>query len=314
MQTEIAAHTEKVKALRESFRLALEDDKKLRQREAELKKQLESQLAAVGQSQATVSSTQVKVAAFEKEVRIWNFLNIFPLEVESRLHLSFLSPVCNACCLYLLTHQLAEYEAQVKARAATIAARVPGSQAAAEAAVALPTAELLRAALDTTLSDHRGVYYALPPKPMLAVLQDSAAPSSTGVAALALPSGGRGDGQMSVASSSPDAQWWKEDYNTPLLAFRSYRLNPFFRSQAKQKLSSRTFGHKIDVHKELCPFELSGACRDPKCGYQHERDYTCSNIELFKECSFGLRALFSFIMTINLVSHFRFHPLSILLT
>ena len=77
-------------------------------------------------------------------------------------------------------------------------------------------------------------------------------------------------------------QFWSSPYVSPLLAFRSYRLSPYYRQRFSLKLSSNSFAHKIDPFKEFCPYDVHGECRDAACPYQHERDYKLSDRELIQ--------------------------------
>ena len=72
-------------------------------------------------------------------------------------------------------------------------------------------------------------------------------------------------------------------YSSPLLMFQSYRLSPYFRTQAKLPLSSLTHSNKINPQKIMCKFELLGMCIDPKCPYQHFRDVNLSREELVQD-------------------------------
>ena len=72
-------------------------------------------------------------------------------------------------------------------------------------------------------------------------------------------------------------------YSSPLLMFQSYRLSPYFRTQAKLPLSSLTHSNKINPQKIMCKFELLGVCIDPKCPYQHFRDVNLSREELVQD-------------------------------
>lgn len=58
------------------------------------------------------------------------------------------------------------------------------------------------------------------------------------------------------------------DYRSPLLALRAYRLQSIFPA----KRTSATHSVRPDPRVKLCRFELSGACNDPACAYQHLRD------------------------------------------
>ncbi|KJE93945.1 hypothetical protein CAOG_04655 [Capsaspora owczarzaki ATCC 30864] len=62
-----------------------------------------------------------------------------------------------------------------------------------------------------------------------------------------------------------------EPYESPLLQFRSYRLSPFYRTQAHRTLTSLTHSSNLDMMRPLCHFDLLGTCNDEKCAFQHLR-------------------------------------------
>ena len=72
-------------------------------------------------------------------------------------------------------------------------------------------------------------------------------------------------------------------YTSPLLAFKSYRLNPLYRTHEKLPLSSLSHSNKIDPHKIICKFELFGVCNNPECNAQHLRDVKLSKEEVVKD-------------------------------
>jgi hypothetical protein len=62
-------------------------------------------------------------------------------------------------------------------------------------------------------------------------------------------------------------------YVSPLFALRASRLSEDFQADGSKR-SSKTWSHRIDPFRIICPFEQSGSCNDPNCAYQHTRDYT----------------------------------------
>jgi outer membrane biosynthesis protein TonB len=61
---------------------------------------------------------------------------------------------------------------------------------------------------------------------------------------------------------------------SPLFLFRSFRLNPVFKTKYNMEVTSTTFSHKIDPENILCRYELHGICNDEECKWMHKRDYT----------------------------------------
>ena len=106
----------------------------------------------------------------------------------------------------------------------------------------------------------------LVPEKVLSELETPTPPSSTG-------------GTLPAASGY-------QPYSSPLLRFDSYRLNPAFRSGGgddKSSLSSLTFSNKLNPHKLVCRYELTGVCSNPKCTAQHIRDASMSREELVRD-------------------------------
>ncbi|KAF2231797.1 hypothetical protein EV356DRAFT_569217 [Viridothelium virens] len=59
-------------------------------------------------------------------------------------------------------------------------------------------------------------------------------------------------------------------YESPLKAFKAYRFHPQYSTSIAGGFRSMTYSHRIDVNKELCPFEaIGGHCNDAHCQYQH---------------------------------------------
>lgn len=66
-------------------------------------------------------------------------------------------------------------------------------------------------------------------------------------------------------------------YQSPLLAFKSYRFHPDFRQTVDNGFRSLTYSNAIDPSRPLCPTELDGAeCNDIECHEQHFRSISLS--------------------------------------
>ncbi|XP_005936966.2 zinc finger C3H1 domain-containing protein [Haplochromis burtoni] len=72
-------------------------------------------------------------------------------------------------------------------------------------------------------------------------------------------------------------------YHSPLLAFRSYRFSPYYRTKEKLSLSSVTYSNAIEAKKCFCRFDLTGTCNDDGCRWQHMRNCTLSGNQLFQD-------------------------------
>uniref|UniRef100_H2ZZS1 Zinc finger C3H1-type containing n=1 Tax=Latimeria chalumnae TaxID=7897 RepID=H2ZZS1_LATCH len=72
-------------------------------------------------------------------------------------------------------------------------------------------------------------------------------------------------------------------YHSPLLAFKSYRFSPYFRTKEKLFLSSVSYSNMIEPKKCFCRFDLTGTCNDDDCQWQHMRDCTLSRNQLFQD-------------------------------
>lgn len=68
-------------------------------------------------------------------------------------------------------------------------------------------------------------------------------------------------------------------YQSPLLAFKSYRFHPDFRQTVDDGFRSLTYSNAIDPNRPLCPTELDGAeCHDVDCQEQHFRSISLSGM------------------------------------
>ena len=85
------------------------------------------------------------------------------------------------------------------------------------------------------------------------------------------------------AEKEPQGTGDYSPYVSPLLAFQSYRLSPFYRTHAKLPLSSLTYCSKLDPKKILCRFELLGICNNANCSAQHLKNVTPSREELVQD-------------------------------
>uniref|UniRef100_A0A667ZSM9 Zinc finger C3H1-type containing n=1 Tax=Myripristis murdjan TaxID=586833 RepID=A0A667ZSM9_9TELE len=72
-------------------------------------------------------------------------------------------------------------------------------------------------------------------------------------------------------------------YRSPLLAFKSYRFSPYYRTKEKLSLSSVTYSNTIDPKKSFCRFDLTGTCNDDDCQWQHMRNCTLTGNQLFQD-------------------------------
>jgi hypothetical protein len=70
---------------------------------------------------------------------------------------------------------------------------------------------------------------------------------------------------------------------SPLFQFRSFRLNPLYKTKYHLKYASQTFSNKIDPDHIMCRFELHGVCNDDECKWQHKRNYTLTDKELLAD-------------------------------
>eukprot|EP01114_Cavostelium_apophysatum_P007095 TRINITY_DN1880_c0_g1_i1.p1 TRINITY_DN1880_c0_g1~~TRINITY_DN1880_c0_g1_i1.p1 ORF type:complete len:1959 (-),score=491.78 TRINITY_DN1880_c0_g1_i1:489-6365(-) len=70
---------------------------------------------------------------------------------------------------------------------------------------------------------------------------------------------------------------------SPLLAMRSYRLNPHFGKDRHLSVRSATFSNRIDPNVPICYWELSGRCNDSQCKNQHVRDYMISEEDVLRD-------------------------------
>ena len=73
------------------------------------------------------------------------------------------------------------------------------------------------------------------------------------------------------------------EYQSPLLVFKSYRLNPLYRTLLKRPLASLTHSHSVDPHNPLCHFEIQGKCHNPSCTGQHWDNICLSTEDIVKE-------------------------------
>ncbi|XP_077374052.1 zinc finger C3H1 domain-containing protein isoform X2 [Festucalex cinctus] len=72
-------------------------------------------------------------------------------------------------------------------------------------------------------------------------------------------------------------------YRSPLLAFKSYRFSPYYRTKEKLSLSSATFSNAIRPKRRFCRFDLTGTCNDDDCSWQHVRSCTLAPSLLFQD-------------------------------
>ncbi|XP_077101654.1 zinc finger C3H1 domain-containing protein isoform X1 [Siphateles boraxobius] len=72
-------------------------------------------------------------------------------------------------------------------------------------------------------------------------------------------------------------------YHSPLLAFKSYRFSPYYRTKEKLSLRSLSYSNTIQPRKSFCRFHLTGTCNDDDCAWQHMRNCTLSEGQLFQD-------------------------------
>uniref|UniRef100_A0A8C2JR20 Zinc finger C3H1-type containing n=1 Tax=Cyprinus carpio TaxID=7962 RepID=A0A8C2JR20_CYPCA len=72
-------------------------------------------------------------------------------------------------------------------------------------------------------------------------------------------------------------------YHSPLLVFKSYRFSPYYRTKEKLSLRSVTYSNLIEPKKRFCRFDLTGTCNDDDCSWQHMRDCTLTEGQLFQD-------------------------------
>ncbi|KAK2866832.1 hypothetical protein Q8A67_024949 [Cirrhinus molitorella] len=72
-------------------------------------------------------------------------------------------------------------------------------------------------------------------------------------------------------------------YHSPLLVFKSYRFSPYYRTKEKLSLRSVSYSNAIEPKKRFCRFDLTGTCNDDDCTWQHMRDCTLTESQLFQD-------------------------------
>ncbi|KAL0150537.1 hypothetical protein M9458_054130, partial [Cirrhinus mrigala] len=72
-------------------------------------------------------------------------------------------------------------------------------------------------------------------------------------------------------------------YRSPLLVFRSYRFSPYYRTKEKLSLRSVTYSNAVEPKKRFCRFDLTGTCNDDDCTWQHMRDCSLTESQLFQD-------------------------------
>ena len=77
---------------------------------------------------------------------------------------------------------------------------------------------------------------------------------------------------------------FSEEYNSPLVIFRSYRFSPHFQSQGKS-ITGPELLYDIDPSNILCRFEMHGTCNDDECPWTHFKDCTRSAKDIVELCA-----------------------------
>ncbi|XP_067293349.1 zinc finger C3H1 domain-containing protein [Pseudorasbora parva] len=72
-------------------------------------------------------------------------------------------------------------------------------------------------------------------------------------------------------------------YHSPLLVFKSYRFSPYYRTKEKLSLRSLSYSNVIEPKKCFCRFDLTGTCNDDDCAWQHMRNCTLTESQLFQD-------------------------------
>jgi hypothetical protein len=73
-------------------------------------------------------------------------------------------------------------------------------------------------------------------------------------------------------------------YESPLVAFRSYRLSAAFQElNPRESVVSSSMANKIDPMLQFCLYESHGECKDPDCKLQHRRDYKLDDTQIIKQ-------------------------------
>lgn len=72
-------------------------------------------------------------------------------------------------------------------------------------------------------------------------------------------------------------------YDSPLKAFRSYRLLSTFQTVSQLPLTSLSFTNRLDPHWPLCTYDIRGSCRDAKCLFQHASHYQLENVAMLRD-------------------------------
>jgi hypothetical protein len=89
---------------------------------------------------------------------------------------------------------------------------------------------------------------------------------------------------LAAAPIGGSAPFFKlNDYESPLIYWRSYRLSPHFRLMTGCKVSDVSFSHTIDPQRLLCRFDTDGVCNDASCAHQHWRDIAPSGEQLVRQ-------------------------------
>ena len=70
---------------------------------------------------------------------------------------------------------------------------------------------------------------------------------------------------------------------SPLLWFRSYRVNDEYQSVHGLTKVSSTYSNALDPHVAICRFSLAGNCRDAQCPFQHVDKFKLSPREVRKQ-------------------------------
>ncbi|KAI9205722.1 uncharacterized protein BJ171DRAFT_51042 [Polychytrium aggregatum] len=82
-------------------------------------------------------------------------------------------------------------------------------------------------------------------------------------------------------SPDPPTKSGFRPYESALSQFRSFRMNPLYKSVVKGGVSSLTFSNRLNPLERLCRFEaVGGQCNDDACTSQHFKDLGMSDDDL----------------------------------
>jgi len=78
----------------------------------------------------------------------------------------------------------------------------------------------------------------------------------------------------------PPAVLPSDEYKSPVLSMRAYRLSQTFSTEWALDIRSPTVSNRIDPNGVLCRFELHGSCNDNECKWEHARSYLMQDADV----------------------------------